>query len=93
MTENEKTNDYIKRVLADGTEFKVIYAGEMIDAKGKPVQWPDSIKLCQGNKQLKISPVALSQLVGIVQQDETVKAVLQARFQAEVKKLQKLQGF
>lgn len=88
MTEHEN----IRHVLADGTEFKIIYAGEMKSENGQLIKWDDSIKLVQGKKQIKLSAVALSQLIGFVQQDD-VKAVLQGRFQAEVKKLQKLQGF
>lgn len=82
----------IKVPLGDGTEFKIISAGQMQGTDGKTIDWDDSIKLVQGKTQIKLSAVALSQLIKATQRED-VKPVLQARFQAEVKKLQKLEGF
>ncbi|MGB3907461.1 MAG: hypothetical protein WBL02_03395 [Methanomethylovorans sp.] len=82
----------IKISLGDGTDFKIISAGEMPGPDGKLIQWDDSIKLVQGKTQIKLSPVALSQLIKATQRED-IKKVLQARFQAEIKKLQKLEGF
>ncbi len=87
---SEQSN--IKIPLGDGTDFKIISAGEMQGPDGKLIQWDDSIKLVYGKTQIKLSAVALSQLIKATQRED-VKAVLQARFQAEVKKLQKLEGF
>lgn len=85
-------NQNIKISLGDGTDFKIIYKGEMQGTDGKLIQWEDSLKLTQGKNQMKLTAVALSKLLKAIQQDD-IRTVLQARFNAEVQKLQTLDGF
>lgn len=85
-------NENIKIALGAGTDFKVIFAGSMQGDDGQPITWQDSIKLTQGKFSMRLSAMELATLYHALQQPE-VKAVLQARFEAEKKQLQRSEGF
>ena len=89
MTEQ---NNNIKVALGAGTEFKIIYAGEMQGDDGQPINWDDSIKLVQGKFAMKLTAMEAARLFHAMQQPD-IKAVLQERFMAEKQALQGTEGF